>query len=110
MTDLEVVQNVDAMPGNGISPQDMASLGAMLTAAGLNRLQVQGLISRVHKVALKTTLDTLPETLDDIRQIQEARLWKIINMIRTLPVMAGYVSRDRVIQIIQQVAAETPRQ
>jgi hypothetical protein len=109
VTDLELAQ-VDPIPSNGLGAQDIAMLGAMLTSAGLTRLQVQGLIGRVQKVAMKVTLDTLSETLEDIRQIQEARLWRIIQMVRTLPVMAGYVNRDRVVQIVQQVAAETPRQ
>jgi hypothetical protein len=109
MTDLEVPV-LDPNPSIALNPQDIASLGAMLTSAGLTRLQVQALMGRVQKVAAQVTLSTLSDTLEDIRQIQESRLWKIIQVVRTLPTYGGFVSRDRVIQVIQMVAAETPRQ
>ena len=107
MTDLEVRTDDSAI---ALNTQDVAALGSMLTSHGLTRMQVQALMGRVQKVATQVTMNTLSETLEDIRAIQESRLWEVVNHIRTLPSMGGYVSRDRVIQIIQMVAMKSPRQ
>jgi len=108
-TDLEVP--VDMIPnGNGLSAQDIAGLGAMLTSVGLTRLQVQGIVARIQKVAAHVALTTIGEVLEDVRRIQEARLLEIISRVGAMPTMAGYVNRNHVIQIVSNTMATTPRQ
>ena len=104
------VQTLDPNPVTALNPQDIAALGAALSTAGFTQLQVQGLMGRIQRVAAQVTLATIQDTLEDIRRIQEARLLEIVQTIRVMPSMGNYVSRDRVIQIIQMVATKTPRQ
>jgi hypothetical protein len=107
-SDIQV--SVEHIPNGGINAQDLASLGAMLAAHGLNQTQVQGLVARMQKMGVQVALATLPSVLEDIRRIQEARIWEMINRIQTLPVMAGYVNRNQVVQILSTIASQTPRQ
>lgn len=111
MTDLVPVQ-VDDNGSIGLSTQDIAALGSMLTSHGFTQMQVQALMGRVQKIAMQVTLNTLRDTLEDIRRIQEARMWEIVNQIRALPTLFGgvHVSRERVIQVIQMTAMRTPRE
>jgi hypothetical protein len=104
------IQVLDANPHVGLNPQDLASVGAALSTHGFTQLQVQGLIGRIQKVAAQVAISTIQEALEDIRRIQEARFMEIVQMIRTMRSMGGYVRMDQVIQIIQMVAAKTPRQ
>jgi hypothetical protein len=107
-TDLEV--QIQHVPNGGINAQDIASLGAILASHGLTQMQVQGLIARMQKMGVQVALGSLPEMLEDIRKIQEARIWQMINMINALPTMAGFVNKNQVIQILSTVASQTPRQ
>lgn len=107
-TDLQV--QVEHVPNGGINAQEIASLGAILASHGLTQMQVQGLIARMQKMGVQVALGALPDMLEDIRKIQESRVWQMINMINALPTMAGYVSKNQVIQILSTVASQTPRQ
>lgn len=110
-TDLDHVVQVNGLPGaNGINVQDVAALGAQLTALGLTKLQVQGLLAQMQKMALQTAMNTLGDVLEEVRKVQEARMWDILNRINTMPTMAGYVSRNHVVQIVTNVSSMTPRQ
>jgi hypothetical protein len=104
------IQVLEANPQVGLNPQDLASLGAALSAHGFTQLQVQGLIGRIQKVAAQVAISTIQDTLEDIRRIQEARFMEIVQTIRTMKSMGPYVRIDQVIQVIQMVAAKTPRQ
>ena len=107
-SDLEVpVQHV---PNGGINAQDIASLGAILAGHGLDQMQVQGLVSRMQKLGVQVALGALPEMLEDIRRIQESRIWGAINQIQALSSITGYVRRDHVLLILNGVAQRTPRQ
>lgn len=108
-SDLDV--QVNSLPGsNGINVQDVAVLGAQLTALGLTKLQVQGLLAQMQKMALQTAMNTLGEVLEEVRKVQESRMWDILNRLSTMPTMAGYVSRNHVVQIVTNVSSTTPRQ
>lgn len=108
MTEVQI-RPIDPVP-NGTTAQDIAALGALLTSAGLTKLQVQSLVARIQKVSEQVALISLNETLEDIRKIQEARIWRIISMVNTLQSYGGYINKNAVIMAIQSVAAETPRQ
>jgi hypothetical protein len=53
----------------------------------------------------------MPKFLESVRKVQEARILEMIQRVRALPnnFGLGFISRDRVIQIIQDVATKTPR-
>lgn len=103
------VQYLD--PVVNLTPTDLTELGGILAAAGLTTVQARGLIAKVQQAAAQTALALAPSLLDEVRKVQEARLWEVIQRVRLLPnVMGtGYISRDRVIQIIQDVFSKTPR-
>ena len=107
MTEIQV-RPID--PPTSTSAQDIAALGALLTSAGLTKLQVQSLVARIQKVSEQVALITLNETLEDIRKIQESRIWRIISLIQALPAFGGYINKNSVLMAVQTVAAETPRQ
>lgn len=97
-------------PITSTNVQDIAALGALLTSAGLTKLQVQSLMARIRSVAEQVAMVTLNDTLEEIRKIQEARMWRIISVVQALPTVAGHVSRNAVLLAINTVASETPRQ
>ena len=106
--DIEV--RVEHVPNGGINAQDIASLGAMLAGHGLDQMQVQGLVARMQKLGVQVALGALPEMLEDIRRIQESRIWGAIGQIQALSSMGPYVRRDQVLLILNSVAQRTPRQ
>ena len=106
--DLEV--QVQHIPNGGVNATDIASLGAMLAGHGLDQMQVQGLVARMQKLGVQVALGALPEMLEDIRRIQEARIWGAISQIQALSSMGGYVRRDQVLLILNGLSQRTPRQ
>jgi|KBSSwiStaDraftv2_1062776.scaffolds.fasta_scaffold291899_2 hypothetical protein len=106
--DLEV--QVQHVPNGGVNAQDIASLGAMLAGHGLDQMQVQGLVARMQKLGVQVALGSLPDMLEDIRRIQESRIWGAINQIQALTSMGPYVRRDQVLLILNGLAQRTPRQ
>jgi hypothetical protein len=54
-------------------------------------------------------MNAAPELLEQVRRLQASRIIGIQTRIRSLPTLGGYVSRDRVIQIIQDVYSAPPR-
>ena len=106
--DLEV--QVQHVPNGGVNAQDIASLGAMLAGHGLDQMQVQGLVARMQKLGVQVALGSLPDMLEDIRRIQESRIWGAINQIQALSSMGPYVRRDQVLLILNGLAQRTPRQ
>lgn len=110
MTQQDLEVQVQHIPNGGINAQDIASLGAMLASHGLNQIQVQGLVARMQKLGVQVALGALPEMLEDIRRIQQGRIWEMINRVNALASMGGYVSKNQVVQILSTVASQTPRQ
>lgn len=107
------MNEVEVHPGpspNGTSVQDIAALGALLTSAGLTRLQVQSLMARIRSVAEQVAMVSLNDTLEEIRRIQESRMLRIMQIVQSLPANLGYVRRDAVLMAINTVMTETPRQ
>jgi len=109
MSSDQLVQ-IEHVPNGGVNAQDVAAIGALLASNGLDRSQVQGLIARIQKLGVQVALGALPELLEDIRRVQEARLWGAINRIQALATIGGHVSKNQVIQILTSVAQQTPRQ
>jgi hypothetical protein len=102
------VQYNDSVPA--LNPQDLTELGALLASNGLTVLEARALVAEVQQMAAQAALGMAPKLLEKIRQIQEARFMSIYTQIRLLNHTMGYVSRDRVLAIIQSVAAQPPRQ
>jgi len=109
MSSDQMVQ-IEHVPNGGVNAQDVAAIGALLGSNGLDRTQVQGLIARIQKLGVQVALGALPDLLEDIRRVQQSRIWGAINQVQALASMGGYVSRNQVIQILTAVAQQTPRQ
>lgn len=99
------VQHID--PALALTPGDLVDLGVDLRAAGV--LEGRALIAEMQQLGVQMALATAPKILERIRAIQEARVRQMLYEVRLLPVMMGYVSRDRVLSIIQAVAVSPPR-
>lgn len=102
------VQYLDPVPA--LNPQDLVELGALQATNGMTIPETRAFVAEVQQMAAQMALASAPKMLDRIRQIQEKRLMQIYTQIRLLPSWGGYISRDRVIAIIQAVAASTPQQ
>jgi uncharacterized protein YkvS len=109
MSDIQIRHQEPASP-SGVNAQDIAAFGALLAGHGLSRQQVLGLVARIQKVSEQLAITSLAEILEDVRKIQEARMWRIINFVQTVPGVGGYVNKNAVINYIHAVNAETPRQ
>lgn len=109
-SDIAEVQVHYSDPTPGLNPQDLTELGALLASAGLTTLEARALVAEVQQIAAQAALAMAPKLMEKIRQIQEARIIDMYTQIRLLQNWAGYVSRDRVLAIIQSVAAKPPRQ
>lgn len=110
MTNTDVqVQYLD--PIQHLTPTDLTELGGLLAAAGLTTIQARGLVAKVQQAAAQTALALAPSILEEVRKVQEARLLEVIQRVRLLSntMGLGYVQRDRVVQIIQDVFSKTPR-
>ena len=114
MTNDVAVQDVQIQyldPVVNLTPADLTELGGLLASAGLTQVQSRGLVAKVQQAAAQTALALAPALLEEVRKVQEARLYEVIQRVRLLPSAMGlrYVSQDRVIQIIQDVFSKTPR-
>lgn len=99
-------------PASGLTPADLAEIGAILAATGMTQVEARGLMGDIQQAAAQTALTVMPKILDGVRKVQEARIHEMISRIRALPGnfgMLSFVSRDRVVQIVQDVAAKPPR-
>jgi hypothetical protein len=105
----DVRVNVYDPPVMGFTPQDLTELGALLASSGFTTMQTRALIAKVQQVAAQAAVSMAPDLLEEIRKIQETRILEILQRIRLLPNTMGWVSRDRVLQIIQDVATKVPR-
>lgn len=101
------VQYIDTVPG--LSPGDVTELGAYLASTGFTILEARAIIADAQQMAMQNAMGMMPKLLERVRKVQEARLLQIYTQVRMLPNVAGYVSRDRVINIITTVSASTPR-
>jgi hypothetical protein len=96
-------------PSMGFSPGDLTELGAQLASTGMTSLEVRALMSEIQQVAAQSAALMAPKILERIRSIHTARLMEIYTKIRLLPNAMGYVQRDRVIAIVQEVMNRVPR-
>jgi hypothetical protein len=101
------VQYIDLAPG--LSPGDVTELGAYLASSGFTTLEARAVIADAQQMAMQNAMGMMPKLLERVRKIQEARLLQIYTQIRMLPNAMGYVNRDRVLSIITNVSASTPR-
>lgn len=107
MTQAQVVHRVEP---RGIQAQDLAALGAQLAGHGYTQQQVTGLLARVQKVAEQSTMMSTSEILEDLSNIQRARLVRLMGLIQAMPDKLGYISRSAVLMAIGSVMNEIPRQ
>lgn len=96
-------------PTIGFNPADLTGLGAELATTGLTTLQVRAMMGKIQQIAAQSAVAMAPEILEEVRKIQEARIIEMIQRVRLLPMYMGHVQRDRVLQIIQDVATRVPR-
>jgi hypothetical protein len=85
-------------------------LGALQAVNGMTIPETRAFVAEVQQMAAQMALAAAPKMLERIRQIQEKRFLAIYTQIRLLPNAMGYISRDRVLAIIQSVAAQAPKQ
>lgn len=107
--DIEQVQTNSAVNGNGLDVQNVAMLGAALAGAGLETLEVRGLLASMQKLAMQTAMNNLAEVMDNINGVQRAKLISIVNQINMLPTKLGHVDKLQVLHIINSVLNNTPR-
>lgn len=93
-----------------LNASDLAELGALYVTAGFTTVQARAMVQKVQQVAAQVAMLTAPDILDEVRKIQEARILEMLQRVRLLPNTLGWISRDRVLQIIQDVSARPPRQ
>lgn len=101
------VQYMDPVPA--LNPQDLVELGALQAVNGMTIPETRAFVAEVQQMAAQMALAAAPKMLERIRQIQEKRFLEMYTKVRLLPTMAGYVSRDRVLAIIQSTAAQAPK-
>lgn len=105
MNELEVHRTVTGP----ISQEDLVELGAQLTGSGLTTLESRAFVTQVQQAASQVALNMAPELLEQVRRINSSRIITIMQQIRALPTLGGYVSRDRVLQIVQDAYITPPR-
>lgn len=98
-----------AIPDQPFNQADLAGLGATLALQGWEVMEARQLINLVQQVAAQTALNMAPAILDQVKLINTARVNAVYNKIRMLPAQLGYVSRDRVLQIVQDTFVTSPR-
>lgn len=89
--------------------EDLAELGAMLTATGFTVMETRAFIAKIQQTATQVALNMAPELLEHVRRINSARQAATYSAIRLLPNLGGYVSRDRVLQIVQATYSTPPQ-
>jgi hypothetical protein len=105
------IQTFEHNPHMGLTPQDLAQLGALFSTSGLTTLQARALVAKVQQAAAQTALMMAPDILEEVRKVQEARMVSIMQQIQVLPrYLSNYIRRDSVLQIIQMVMSTVPRQ
>lgn len=119
---------VTAVHPNGYGPQlsatQLAELGAVLGARGLQKSAVVGLLHTIQEVAVKTVVEMAPTLLSKMDELDKSKFHVAIQQIMALPTLpvptqipttmqrfAGtplptvdYISRDAVLQLLQLVA------
>jgi hypothetical protein len=93
---------------NGFSTQDLVELGAQLTGTGFTGVESRALIGMIEQTAKQVTLAMVPPLLDQVRRINEARMMTVFQQLRLLPNQFGFISRERVMQILQTVYSTPP--
>ena len=107
-SDIEVRVS-DPYPKQALSAQDLTELGSVLTTAGLDRDSVRGVVAELQEDALQLALQNMPKILSKVQDIHMKRVQETLLRIRLLPIRMGYVSRDAVVAIVQQVMTSPPR-
>lgn len=103
------VQVIQDPPERGVNTQDLAELGAILTGMGLTTIEVRGLLGDVQQAAAQATLNMAPKFLESVRRVTESRYMEMVQRVRALPQRMGWINRDQVLQIIQDVSSRVPR-
>jgi hypothetical protein len=98
-----------SQPQMGYQQENLAELGATLAAAGWSILEARALINQVQTAAAQVALEMAPQILEQVRRVNQARQSAVYTQIRMLPSQLGYVSRDRVLQIVQDTYSTPPR-
>lgn len=90
------------------STQDLVELGSLFTSNGFSGAESRALIGTVEQTAKQVALAMMPTILEHVRKINEARLIMVMTQIQMLPNNFGFISRDRVQQIIRAVYSTSP--
>lgn len=98
------------------TPAGSAELGALMAAVGLSVSEARGYIERIQALSANTALAAAPQLLEQIRDVQQSRLQTLYLQLSTLPqyrvagmVVVPYISRDRVLELVQQMMMNRPK-
>lgn len=95
---------VEPVPSFGMGQQDFTELGARLVASGLTVDEARSLVAEVQQVATQVALSMAPKLLDRLRRVQASRMWDLHRALQVLPNTFGYISRDRVLGLVQDAS------
>lgn len=107
----------------GIGPQisgaSMAELGAVIASAGAEKGAVTALLHNIQALAVKVSVEALPNVLSDMQSLHKARLMRLMQEVQAVPgvivnqaqtwgdriagrpaVSTEYVSKDLVLRMI----------
>jgi len=107
---------------------DVAQLGAMLGARGMEQAKVAALLQDLQSVTIQVWMQVLPQVLNDLREVNKARLHRVMTAINALPATTlmvqqggffnrlttqqgagpAYILRDDVIRVLVAALEDAP--
>lgn len=97
-TDVEV--RLNGAP-NAMGLSNVAELGAILSAAGLDAVQVKALTNKLQEDSLHLALSSTPEIISKIQDIQNAKVAIVMDRVTALQGLMGYVHKDTVLALMR---------
>ena len=110
-------------PGH-VALTDIASLGSILGASGMEPTAVANLLQMVQTLAVQVVMEALPAILANLRELQAARIARLKDSVNKLPAatyqpgilaramtqqtVVSYISLDEVLRLLDLAAAELP--
>lgn len=114
--------------GPGMNAADLAKLGAVAGAIGLEADAVVALVDRISSTSARATLEDLPELLKLVKSANDARINRLIQAVQALPEapiqqqgiwatlngrnqqqINSYVNRNEVLVLLGQALVENLR-
>ena len=89
-----------------ITTQGVAGQTAALLELGMESLEVQGLLSELQGFAASTANETLTRVTEQLAKLQRRRFEGLVHAIMVERSIAGQISKNRVLLLIQQAQAK----